>query len=56
MNINQYLDSTYLKTPEQAGITNSDTLDMVHQLAQEAMDNAIYAVMIRPDYVRSVRE
>jgi deoxyribose-phosphate aldolase len=56
MSINQYLDSTYLKTPEQAGISNSDTLDMVHQLAQEAMDNSIYAVMIRPDYVRSVRE
>ncbi|MFV0162398.1 deoxyribose-phosphate aldolase [Empedobacter falsenii] len=56
MNINQYLDSTYLKTPEQAGISNSDTLDMVHQLAQEAIDNQIYAVMIRPDYVRSVRE
>ncbi|WP_282630212.1 deoxyribose-phosphate aldolase [Empedobacter sedimenti] len=56
MSINQYLDSTYLKTPEQAGISNSDTLDLVHQLAQEAMDNNIYAVMIRPDYVRSVRE
>ena len=56
MSINQYLDSTYLKTPEQAGISNSDTLDMVHQLAQEALDNSIYAVMIRPDYVRSVRE
>lgn len=56
MNINQYLDSTYLKTPEQAGISNSDTLDMVHKLTQEAIDNGIYAVMIRPDYVRSVRE
>ncbi|TGN29350.1 deoxyribose-phosphate aldolase [Empedobacter tilapiae] len=56
MNINQYLDSTYLKTPEQAGISNSDTLDIVHKLAQEAIDNEIYAVMIRPDYVRSVRE
>ena len=56
MNINQYLDSTYLKTPEQAGISNSDTLDMVHKLTQEAIDNDIYAVMIRPDYVRSVRE
>lgn len=56
MNINKYLDSTYLKTPEQAGISNSDTLDLVHELAQEAIDNSIYAVMIRPDYVRSVRE
>ena len=55
MSINQYLDSTYLKTPAQAGISNSDTLDMVHKLTQEAIDNDIYAVMIRPDYVRSVR-
>ena len=54
MSINQYLDSTYLKTPAQAGISNSDTLDMVHKLTQEAIDNDIYAVMIRPDYVRSV--
>lgn len=56
MNINQYLDSTYLKTSEQVGISNSDTLDIVHQLTQEAIDNDIYAVMIRPDYVRSIRE
>ncbi|VDH16486.1 Deoxyribose-phosphate aldolase [Algoriella xinjiangensis] len=28
---------------------------MVHKLTQEAIDNEIYAVMIRPDYVRSVR-
>ena len=55
MSINQYLDSTYLKTPAQAGISNSDTLDMVHKLTQEAIDNEIYAVMMRPDYVRSVR-
>lgn len=55
MSINQYLDSTYLKTPAQAGISNSDTLDMVHKLTQDAIDNEIYAVMIRPDYVRSVR-
>ncbi|RLZ08318.1 deoxyribose-phosphate aldolase [Faecalibacter macacae] len=56
MSIKTYLDSTYLKTPEQAGISNSDTLDQVRALAQEAMENGIYAVMIRPDYVRSVRE
>ncbi|WP_125113150.1 deoxyribose-phosphate aldolase [Algoriella xinjiangensis] len=36
-------------------MSNSDTLDMVHKLTQEAIDNEIYAVMIRPDYVRSVR-
>ena len=56
MSIKTYLDSTYLKTPEQAGISNSETLDKVRTLAHEAMDNGIFAVMIRPDYVRSIRE
>ena len=56
MSIKTYLDSTYLKTPEQAGISNSETLDKVRALAHEAMANGIFAVMIRPDYVRSIRE
>lgn len=56
MSIKTYLDSTYLKTPEQAGISNSETLDKVRALANEAMENDIFAVMIRPDYVRSIRE
>lgn len=56
MSIKTYLDSTYLKTPEQAGISNSETLDKVRALAHEAMENKIFAVMIRPDYVRSIRE
>lgn len=56
MSIKTYLDSTYLKTPEQAGISNSETLDQVRALANEAIENGIFAVMIRPDYVRSVRE
>jgi len=56
MSIKKYLDSTYLKTPEQAEISNSETLDIVRALAIEAIENGIFAVMIRPDYVRSVRE
>ena len=56
MSIKTYLDSTYLKTPEQAGISNSETLDKVRDLAHEAIENGIFAVMIRPDYVRSIRE
>jgi deoxyribose-phosphate aldolase len=56
MSIKSYLDSTYLKTPEQAGISNSETLEKVRELANEAIENEIYAVMIRPDYVRSIRE
>ncbi|KYQ91091.1 hypothetical protein DLAC_07995 [Tieghemostelium lacteum] len=56
MNISQYLDSTYLKTPEQSGLSNEETLKKVYELTQEAIDNSIYAVMIRPDYVSNVRK
>ena len=55
MKINSYLDSTYLKTPEQSGLSEEETLKIVIDLAQEAIDNAIFAVMIRPDYVNQVR-
>lgn len=55
MGLGDYLDSTYLKTPKQSGLSDSETLNAVHQLAKEAMENDIYAVMVRPDYVRSLR-
>lgn len=55
MRLGDYLDSTYLKTPKQSGLSDSETLNTVHQLAKEAMENEIYAVMVRPDYVRSLR-
>jgi deoxyribose-phosphate aldolase len=56
MNIAQYLDSTYLKTPEQAGISYEQTLQKDRHLAQEAIDNGIFAVMIRPDYVSEIKK
>lgn len=56
MNIAQYLDSTYLKTPEQSGISNEETLQKDKELAQEAIDNGIFAVMIRPDYVAEIKK
>ncbi|MBV8327923.1 deoxyribose-phosphate aldolase [Chryseobacterium sp.] len=56
MNIAQYLDSTYLKTPEQSGISNEETLQKDKELAQEAIDNGIFAVMIRPDYVSDIKK
>nr|WP_228728466.1 deoxyribose-phosphate aldolase [Chryseobacterium endalhagicum] len=56
MNIAQYLDSTYLKTPAQSGISNEETLQLDKDLAQEAIDNAIFAVMIRPDYVADIKK
>lgn len=55
MKINTYLDSTYLKTPAQSGLSEEETLETVFNLAQEAIDNHIFAVMIRPDYVKQVR-
>lgn len=56
MNIAQYLDSTYLKTPEQSGISEQETLQKDKDLAQEAIDNGIFAVMIRPDYVSEIKK
>lgn len=55
MNIGQYLDSTYLKTPAQSGLTEEETLEIVKNLTQEAIDNQLFAVMIRPDYVSEIR-
>lgn len=56
MNINTYLDSTYLKTPTQSGLSEQETLEKVLDLTQEAIDNDFFAVMIRPDYVKKVRD
>ncbi|MCW3160096.1 deoxyribose-phosphate aldolase [Chryseobacterium oryctis] len=56
MNIAQYLDSTYLKTPLQSGISEEETLQKDKELTQEAIDNGIFAVMIRPDYVSEIKK
>lgn len=56
MKIAQYLDSTYLKTPAQSGISNEETLQINRELAQEAIDHGIFAVMIRPDYVADIKK
>jgi len=56
MNIAQYLDSTYLKTPEESGLSKEENLKINEKLTQEAIDNAIYAVMIRPDYVAEIKK
>ena len=37
MKINTYLDSTYLKTPAQSGLTEEQTLETVINLAKEAI-------------------
>jgi len=56
MDIKKYLDSTYLKTPEQAGISEVETQNNVKKLIDEAIDNGFYLVMIRPNYVKMARK
>jgi deoxyribose-phosphate aldolase len=38
MNIKHYLDSTYLKTPEQAGLSVAENKKVVQKYIQEAID------------------
>ena len=56
MNINQYLDSTYLKTPSQANISQKETQQKVFELIDEAINNNFKLVMIRPDFVSIAKE
>ena len=56
MEINKYLDSTYLKTPQQAGLSEEETLRKVYELTNEALENNFFEVMIRPDYVKEIKD
>ncbi len=56
MDIKKYLDSTYLKTPAQSGLSEEETEKKVRQIIQEAIDNGFYLVMIRPGYVKIARK
>ena len=56
MNINQYLDSTYLKTAIQAGISENDNTTIVKEFIQEAIQDNFKLVMIRPEMVAMARK
>ena len=56
MNLAVYLDSTYLKTPEQSGLSQQQTIDKVVALCHEAQANGIFAVMIRPEFVSLAKD
>lgn len=51
MNLEQYLDSTYLKTPKQASISEEETKKNVINLIEEAIAFNFKLVMIRADYI-----
>jgi len=54
--IGDYIDSTYLKTPEQAGIGQEETDVIVFDTLQNAIEHSMKLVMIRPEYVKTARE
>lgn len=56
MNIKQYLDSTYLKLPSQSGLTEEQNFEEAKKITEEAIANHFYLVMIRPEYVKKIKE
>lgn len=56
MDIRQYLDSTYLKTAAQAGLTKAENRAVVKGFIQEAIDEKFKLIMIRPDMVAMAKE
>jgi len=55
-NVGEYIDSTYLKTSDQAGISDEETDTIVLNTIQDAIEHNMKLVMIRPEYVRTARE
>lgn len=51
MNIKQYLDSTYLKTADQANLSEYVNTEVVKNCIQEAIEHDFKLIMIRPDKV-----
>lgn len=56
MNIKQYLDSTYLKTASQAGLSEEGHIDVVKNVIQEAIAEGYKLIMIRPKHVCLAKE
>lgn len=55
MDIKQFLDSTYLKTADQANLTEVENTAIVKNTIQEAIDEAFKLVMIRPEHIKMAR-
>jgi deoxyribose-phosphate aldolase len=55
MDIRRYLDSTYLKTPEQAKLQKSENDAVVENFILEAIGMGFKLIMIRPDQVAHAR-
>jgi deoxyribose-phosphate aldolase len=51
MNIKHYLDSTYLKTAKQSGVSEKENNQIVNDFVREAIEEKFMLVMIRPDKI-----
>lgn len=56
MDVRQYLDSTYLKTNEQAGLSEEENLSVVRAVISEAITEKFKLVMVRPNRVALAKE
>ena len=56
MDIRSFLDSTYLKTAEQAGVSEQRSSEIVAETVQEAIDFGFRLAMIRPQYVAMAKK
>jgi deoxyribose-phosphate aldolase len=56
VNIRQYLDSTYLKTADQAGLSEQQHKNVVKQYIDEAIAENFKLIMIRPDMVTMAKK
>ncbi len=54
--IKQYLDSTYLKTAEQAGLSEIENQKVADYFINEAIEQGFKLIMIRPEVVAQARE
>ncbi|WP_430614011.1 deoxyribose-phosphate aldolase [Flavobacterium sp. JP2137] len=55
MDLRNYMDSTYLKTAVQAGLSEGENTAVVIQVIQEAIEESFKLVMLRPQYVALAR-
>ena len=56
MNLSTYLDSTYLKLPLQAGVSEEKTKENIIELVKEAIHYQFKLVMIRSKYISLAKE
>ncbi len=56
MDLRLYLDSTYLKTADQAGLSHEENLEVAKSFIKEAIDENFKLIMVRPDVVSIARK